>query len=106
MIELTDEGDVVKEQEVVTQVLGGPRSFYVRGMGCGLIPTPSSSSKGKSYARSKNNEFMINELQETKSELQETKSQLEEAHAKIAMQQENQEKMQKTMEIILSRLDG
>ena len=49
---------------------------------------------------------MINELQETKSELQETKSQLEEANAKIAMQQENQEKMQKTMEIILSRLDG
>jgi hypothetical protein len=26
-------------EEVVTQVLRGPRSGHVRGMGCGLIPT-------------------------------------------------------------------
>jgi len=39
----TDSVDCTKE-EIISQVMGGARSGYVRGMGCGVVPTPSNSS--------------------------------------------------------------
>jgi len=41
---IAEEGiDNTKEASIMTQVLGGPRSGHVKGMGYGVIPTPSSS---------------------------------------------------------------
>jgi len=34
-----------RQMEIMTQVLGGRRSGHVKGMGCGVIPTPLSSSR-------------------------------------------------------------
>ncbi|GLT52918.1 hypothetical protein SLA2020_262270 [Shorea laevis] len=41
----TDSVDSVDEASIVTEVLGGPRSGHVRGMGYGVIPTSSSASR-------------------------------------------------------------
>jgi hypothetical protein len=37
-----------KQMEIMTKVLGGRRSGRVRGIGCGVIPTPLSSSQARS----------------------------------------------------------
>jgi hypothetical protein len=44
MEKLAEEGiDNTKEASIMTQVIEGPRSGHVRGMGYGVIPTSSSS---------------------------------------------------------------
>lgn len=44
MEKLAEEGiDSIEESSIMTQVLGGPQSGHIRGMGYGVIPTSSSS---------------------------------------------------------------
>ena len=52
------EGRSVKDriEEIVTQVLGGPRSGHVRGMGCGVIPTRATSNKEHSVTQNNNHD--------------------------------------------------
>jgi hypothetical protein len=38
-----------RQMEIMTKVLGGRRSGHVKGMGCGVIPTPLSSSRMCSF---------------------------------------------------------
>jgi hypothetical protein len=93
-------------EEVVTQVLGGPRSGHVRGMGCGLIPTRATSNKDCLLAQNsihdeckRRAEEIENELQQSKLEHQQTKEALQENVAQT-------QRLQATVDLLLSRLGG
>jgi hypothetical protein len=108
MEEDTVEGRSVEDriEEVVTQVLGGPRSGHVRGMGCGLIPTRSTSNKEHLLTQNNNQdewkikaEQMESELQQSRLEHQQTKEALQENVAQT-------QKLQATVDLLLARLGG
>jgi hypothetical protein len=63
-------------EKIVTQVLGGRRSGHVRGMGCGLIPPPSSSSQAHSFTQFDNHDDCRKRQEDTQSELQQTNLEL------------------------------
>jgi hypothetical protein len=54
-----------RQMEIMTKVLGGRRLGHVKGMGCGVIPTPLSSSRMCSFTQSHNREYILTQ-QETK----------------------------------------
>jgi len=54
-----------RQMEIMTKVLGGRRSGHVKGMGCGVIPNPLSSSQMCSFTQSHNREYILTQ-QETK----------------------------------------
>jgi hypothetical protein len=100
-------------EEVVTQVLGGPRSGHVRGMGCGLIPTRATSNKDCLLAQNsihdeckRRAEEIENELQQSKLEHQQTKEALQ-ANAQALQENVAQtQRLQATVDLLLSRLGG
>jgi hypothetical protein len=71
-------------KEIVTQVLGGPRSGHVRGMGCGLIPTRATSNKEHLLTQNNNHDKCKRRAEEMESELQQ--SRLEHQQKKEAFQ--------------------
>ncbi|XP_059452041.1 uncharacterized protein LOC132182730 isoform X2 [Corylus avellana] len=105
--EAMEDGSVEERmEEIVTKVLGGRRSGHVRGMGCGLIPTPLSSSQAQSFTQSDNHDECRKRLEETQSELQGTKATLQVSLAKTARLEEVTEKMQATVDFLMSRIGG
>ena len=68
----TVEGRSVEDriEEIVTQVLGGPRSGHVRGMGCGLIPPRATSNKEHLLTQNNSHDECKRRAEEIESELQ------------------------------------
>jgi hypothetical protein len=69
--------------EIMTKVLGGQRSGHVKGMGCGVIPTPLSSSRMCSFTQSHNREYILTQ-QATEKKLEETNIKLGETRTEQA----------------------
>jgi hypothetical protein len=77
------------EEEIFSQVLRGHRSGHVRGMGGGVIPTPSSSSRARHPTQfASHNECMIKQ-QETEIRLEESLSHISTLQASNATLQES-----------------
>ncbi|XP_062173692.1 uncharacterized protein LOC133879172 [Alnus glutinosa] len=77
------------EEEIFSQVLRGHRSGHVRGMGGGVIPTPSSSSRARHPTQfAGHNECMIKQ-QETEIRLEESLSHISTLQASNATLQES-----------------
>jgi hypothetical protein len=115
MEEDTVEGKSVEDriEEVVTQVLWGPRSGHVRGMGCGLIPTRATSNKDCSLAQNnihdeckRRAEEIENELQQSKLEHQQTKEALQANAQALEANVAQTQRLQATVDLLLSRLGG
>jgi hypothetical protein len=71
-------------KKIVTKVLRDQQSGYVRGIGCGLIPTPLSSFQTHLFTQSdkhdecrKRHEDIQSEFQQTRIELREIKNTLQ-----------------------------
>lgn len=48
-----------RQMEIMTKFLRGQHSGYVKGMGCGVIPTLLSSSRTCSLTQSHNREYIL-----------------------------------------------
>jgi septal ring factor EnvC (AmiA/AmiB activator) len=78
-----------RQMEIMTKVLGGRRSGHMKGMGCGVIPTPLSSSRTCSFTQSHNREYILTQhatekkIEETKKKLEETEKKLEDIEKKL-----------------------
>jgi septal ring factor EnvC (AmiA/AmiB activator) len=108
-----------RQMEIMTKVLGGRRSGHMKGMGCGVIPTPLSSSRTCSFTQSHNREYILTQhatekkIEETKKKLEETEKKLEETNIKLAETRTEKAKLvditknlQATIDMILSRFGG
>jgi len=122
-----------RQMEIITKVLGGRHSGHVKGMGCGVIPTPLSSSRTCSFTQSHNHEYILTQQviekkleetekkqeetkkkqEETKKKLEGTQSDLQETNIKLAETRTEQVKLvditknlQAIIDMILSRFGG
>jgi hypothetical protein len=101
-----------RQMEIMTKVLGGRCSIHVKGMGCGVIPTPLRSSRTCSFTQSYNHEYILTQ-QATEKKLEGTQSDLQEMNIKLAETRTEQVKLvditknlQATIDMILSRFGG
>ena len=108
MVEGSVEGRSVEDrmEKIVTKVLRGQQSGHVRGMGCSLIPTPLSQSQAHLFTQSDNRDKCRKRLEETQSELEETKATLQVSLTKTARLEEVTEKMQATVDFLMSHIGG
>jgi septal ring factor EnvC (AmiA/AmiB activator) len=86
-----------RQMEIMTKVLGGRRSGHVKGMGCGVIPTPLSSSRMCSFTQSHNRKYILTQ-QETKKKLEEAEKKQEETEKKLEETKKKQEETEKKLE--------
>ena len=108
MEEDTVEGRSVEDhiEEVVTQVLGGPRSGHVRGMGCGLIPTRATSNKERLLTQNNNHDEWKRRAEEIESELQQFRVEHQQTKEALQANLAQTQKLQATVDLLLSRLGG
>jgi hypothetical protein len=101
-----------RQMEIMTKVLGGRRSGHMKGMGCGVIPTPLSSSRTCSFTQSHNHEYILTQqviekkLEGTQSDLQETNIKLAETRTEQVKLVDITKNLQATIDMILSRFGG
>jgi septal ring factor EnvC (AmiA/AmiB activator) len=101
-----------RQMEIITKVLGGRHSGHVKGMGCGVIPTPLSSSRTCSFTQSHNHEYILTQqviekkLEGTQSDLQETNIKLAETRTEQVKLVDITKNLQATIDMILSRFGG
>ena len=93
-------------EEIVTQVLGGPRFGHVRGVGCGLIPTLAISNKERLFTQNNNHNECKRRVEEIESELQQ--SRIEHQQTKEALQANvaQMQKLQATVDLLMSCIGG
>jgi hypothetical protein len=108
MEEDTVEGRSMEDriEEIVTQVLGGPRSGYVRGMGCGLIPTQAISNKECLLTQNNNHDECKRRAEEIESELQQFRVEHQQTKEALQANVAQTQKLQATVDLLLSRLGG
>ncbi|XP_059435571.1 uncharacterized protein LOC132189036 [Corylus avellana] len=92
-------------QEIVTQVLGGRRAGHVRGMGCGLIPTPLRTSS-QAFTHFDNHDECRKRQEDTQSELQQTRIELHQYRENLQANVEETNKLKATVEFLMSRIGG
>jgi hypothetical protein len=101
-----------RQMEIITKVLGGRHSGHVKGMGCGVIPTPLSSSRTCSFTQSHNHEYILTQqviekkLEGTQSDLQETNIKLAETRTEQVKLVDITKNLQAIIDMILSRFGG
>ena len=106
MEEDTMEGRSVEDsmEEIVTQVIGGRRFGHVRRIWCGLIPPLAISSKECSFTQIDNHDECRKRQEDIESELQQYRVELEETKENLQVNLAQTQKLQATVDLLLSRI--
>jgi hypothetical protein len=88
------------KEEIVSQVLGRHRSGHVRGMGGGVIPTQSSSSRACQAILFDNHDEWTIKQQESEKKLQEIEKRLEESLSHISTLEASHATMQGQLDMM------
>jgi hypothetical protein len=97
------------EEEIISQVMGGPRLGYVRGMGCGVVPTSSNSSQARQFDNHEECRRKQQEMAESQERMREEIRLEIQAEMRAEMQtseQRVQSKMEEMERLLLLHLRG